>query len=234
MGLLIRGLEEAFVGGEIYGRVLPAFGSPDGAGQPPPAIVLGIAARLVPELRRRTATARRALARDRVQRWIDDWHRHDRDDDGGPGRQSSARSISPTLDDAGLRAHLDAALELARDGQRIHFRLVMPLVQRMYQLHRLVGDELGWDDPTIATMLSGHSPATRAAEEAMAGLRRQSIRSTAGALAALEAEPGRPVAALAAVDPALGEDARGLAGRTRMGAHQLRRRRAHVGANARR
>lgn len=82
---------------------------------------------------------------------------------------------------------------------------MMPLAQRMYELHRLVGDELGWDDPTIATMLSGHSPATRAAAEAMAVLRER-IRETDGATAALQAQPGRPVAALEALDPDLGRD----------------------------
>lgn len=204
MGLLIRGLEEAFVGGEVYGRVLPAFGSPDSAGKPPPAIVLGIAARLVPELRRRTAAARRAIEEDYVQRWIDDWHRRDRDVMSERADQLGSVDLA-ALDDAGLSAHLEKVLALARDGQRIHFRLMIPLFQRMHALHRLVAGELGWDDPTIATMLGGHSPASRAAEDAMASLRER-IRTTDGATTALREAPGRPVAALAAVDPGLGRD----------------------------
>ncbi|HUP74006.1 MAG TPA: PEP/pyruvate-binding domain-containing protein [Acidimicrobiales bacterium] len=204
MGLLIRGLEEAFVGGEVYGRVLPAFGSADSAGKPPPAIVLGIAARLVPALRRRTATAKRAIQDNRVQRWVDDWHQRDRDAMAARALELGSVDLAE-LDEAGLCAHLDATLDLALDGQRIHFRLFMPLAQRLHRLHRFVANELGWDDPTIATMLGGHSPATRAAEEAMA-LLRERIRGTDGAVAALEAQPGRPAAALAAVEPALADE----------------------------
>ncbi len=201
MGLLIRGLEEVFVGGEIYGRVLPAFGSPNSAGKPPPAIVLGIAARIVPELRRRNATAGRVLAENRMQRWVDDWHQRDRT--AMARRAAELASVDlEGLDDAGLTEHLDRTLKLARDGQRIHFRLVMPLAYDMHQLHRFVGEHLGWDDPTIATMLCGHSPASRASEDAMARLRTH-IHSTTGAQAALQAQPGKPVEALAAIDPAL-------------------------------
>ncbi len=60
-GVLIRGLEEVFVGGEIYGRALPAFGSANSAGGPPPAFVLGVASRVVPPMRRRVATAKRVV-----------------------------------------------------------------------------------------------------------------------------------------------------------------------------
>ncbi len=109
MGLLVRGLEEAFVGGEIYGRILPAIGSPDDAGAPPPALVLGIAARVVPALRRRTATARRVLADNVQQRWIDDWHGRDRD--MMLARSAALAAVDLTsLDDAALVRHLDAVV----------------------------------------------------------------------------------------------------------------------------
>ncbi len=204
MGLLIRGLEERFVGGEVYTRVLPAFGSPDSAGKPPPAVVLGIAARLVPALRRRGAIARRAVESNAVQSWIDDWHQHDREAMATRAAVLGERDLT-ALDDAELGSHFDAVLELARDGQRIHFRLMMPLAQRMHRLHRFVADELGWDDPTIATMLGGHSPASRASEDQMERLRDR-VRVSPGAVAALEAEPGRPIEALRRVDGALAEE----------------------------
>lgn len=203
MGLLVRGLEEEFVGGEVYSRVLPAFGSPDSAGKPPPAVVLGIAARLVPELRRRAASARAVVESNAVQKWIDDWHHHDRE--AMAARAASLGEADLTaLDDDEFGAHFDAALELARDGQRIHFRLMMPLAQRMHRLHRFVADELGWDDPTIATMLSGFSPASRASEDAMARIRDR-VQATPGAVAALEAEPGRPIEALRRIDAAVAD-----------------------------
>jgi pyruvate,water dikinase len=203
-GLLIRGLEEVLVGGEVYGRVLPAFGSADSAAKPPPDLILGIAARLVPELRRRAAIARRVIAENRFQQWIDAWHAHDRDDMAARAADLGAIDLTE-LDDAALGAHLDAALRLLADGQRIHFRLVMPWAQRMHRLHTLVADELGWDDTTTATMLSGHSPATRAADEALDRIRAR-IRRTDGAVAALESQPGRPVDALRGVDPSLADE----------------------------
>ncbi|MEQ8842222.1 MAG: PEP/pyruvate-binding domain-containing protein [Acidimicrobiales bacterium] len=197
VGMLIRGLEQVFVGGEIYGRVMPAFGDADGAGKPPPAFVLGIASRLVPELRRRTAIARRLIADNQVQRWVDEWHDHDRAHMAG--RAADLAAIDPdTLDDAALAAHMRAAVTLVKDGQRIHFRLVMPWAQRLHALNTLVAEELGWDDAAIATMLGGHSAATRAADDALDDIRTR-IRRTDGALAALEARPGEPVDALASV-----------------------------------
>lgn len=201
MGLLIRGLEQVFVGGEIYSRVVPAMGDANSAGKPPPAIVLGLAARIVPELRRRTAAARRVIADDRVQRWVDEWHRHDRA--ALAARADDLAAVDPaTLDDAVLAAHIGAAVVLLQDGQRAHFHIVMAWAQRLHALNTFVGGELGWDDATIATLLTGHSPATRAGGDDLIEIRR-CVHRTDGAIAALEARPGQPVDALATVDPGL-------------------------------
>lgn len=201
MGLLVRGLEEVFVGGEIYGRVIPAMGSANSASKPPPAQVLGIAARVVPTMRRRTALARAAIKADVRQAWLDEWLATDRAEMSGRAERLLAVDLA-ALDDSGLLEHVDACLELVRRGQQIHFRLIMPLADRLYRLHSLVADELGWEDAAIAAMFAGYSPATRAADEAMAQLRDR-IRSTPGAVAALEATPGNPVGVLEALDPDL-------------------------------
>ncbi len=114
-GLLVRGLEEVFVGGEIYGRVLPAFGSADSAGNPPPAVVMGLAARVVPELRRRNATARRVVETGQRQRWLDEWFETDRQE--GQRRAAELREVDvTTLDDAGLARHHDDCVRLLRRG----------------------------------------------------------------------------------------------------------------------
>ncbi len=203
MGLLVRGLEEEFAGGEIYGRVLPAFGSADAAGKAPPAIVLGIAARLVPELRRRTAAARRAIEAGLPERWEREWHATDRDEMVRQVAELAAVDLA-ALDDAALDAHLDRCLALAAHGALIHFRLMIPLFLNLYRLHRLVADELGWDDATIAGMFAGHSPASRHSEAAMQELRDR-VDSTSGARDALEADPDDPVGALRGIDGALAD-----------------------------
>ncbi|MCB1028030.1 MAG: hypothetical protein KDB24_09735, partial [Microthrixaceae bacterium] len=206
MGLLVRGLEERFVGGEVYGRVVPAMGSANSAAKPPPAPVLGVAARLVPAMRRRTAAARAALDADLPQRWVDQWHAVDRSEMTQRADRLLAVDLD-ALDDTQLLEHGDACIALARRGHQIHFRLVMPLAQRLHRLHSLVADELGWDDASIGTMFAGHSPATRAADEAMAGLRDR-VRRLPGATAALERDPAHPAEVLEALDPALADDLR--------------------------
>jgi pyruvate,water dikinase len=206
-GALIRGLEEVFVGGEIYGRTIPAMGSPDSAGSPPPAIVLGIASRVVPPMRRRVAAAKRMVASGTFQRWADEWHDHDRDAMGRRGAE--LRSVDLTaLDDSALLAHLDRCVQLVRDGTRIHFRLVMPLFKALHRLHEVVSDELGWSDAEIFRMLAGHSPATRAADEALDALRGR-MRAVPGAAEALESAPRRSVEVLATLDEALAADVAG-------------------------
>lgn len=197
-GVLIRGLEEVFVGGEIYGRPLPAFGSANGAGSPPPAIVLGLASRVVPPLRRRVATAKEVVASGRFDQWADDWR--DRDRDEMCRREAALRTVDlRAASDVELIAHLDDCAVLVRDGARIHFRLVMPLFSALHRLHQVVGDELGWDDAEMFRMLAGHSPATRAADEELRLLRRR-IRSLPGAVDALATDPRRPVEVLGGLD----------------------------------
>ena len=201
LGLLIRGLEEEYVGGEIYGRVLPAFGSPNSAAKAPPAPILGIAARLVPELRRRTTRARQAFERDDLQRWVTDWYDTDRTEMARRAHRLASIDVT-TLDDAELRTHGQRCLALSGDGIQIHFRLAMSFSHAVYGLHRLVQTELGWSDTDIAPMLAGHSPATRAADESMDKLRDR-VRSTPDAASALRADPGHPLDALGAHDAEL-------------------------------
>ncbi|MFV0316595.1 MAG: PEP/pyruvate-binding domain-containing protein [Microthrixaceae bacterium] len=203
MGLLIRGLEEVCVGGEVYGRALPAFGDANGAGNPPPAFVLGLAARVVPTLRKRTAVARRALAADLPQRWLDDWHSEVRDRMIALDKELRTVTLG-SLSDEGLATHGRRCATMLRDGTAMHFRLIMPYARALYDLHRIVTETLGWDDDRTVRMLAGYSPATRAAHGALASIRAR-IERTDGAFSALEDNPRDPVAALADVDPELAD-----------------------------
>lgn len=204
LGLLIRGLEEEYVGGEIYGRVIPAFGSADSAAKAPPAPILGLAARLVPELRRRTARAKKAFDRGDLQRWVDEWH--DRDRTEMARRAQALGSVDmTTMDDAELRTHGQSCMSLAGDGIQIHFRLAMAFMHAVFGLHQLLESELGWSDTEIAPMLAGHSPATRAADEAM-DLLRERVRSIPGAASSLRDDPAHPIDALGARDAGLAAD----------------------------
>ena len=202
-GLIVLGAEERSVGGEIYSRIVPAIGSADDAGDPPPAFALGIAARVVPALRRQNRTARRALEEGQGERWVADWHDHVRAEMLAENERLGALDLS-RLSDGELAEHVDELIDHVQRGMQVHFRLFMPYLSALHDLHRVVGDALGWADAEIAPMLAGHSPATRASEDAMADLRRR-IAATPGAAEALADRPTAPVEVLRALDADLAD-----------------------------
>ena len=134
-GVLIRGLEEVFVGGEIYGRLSRRSGR-----------------RTAPAHRRRPSCSASPPASRR--RSGGGWPSPSRwwppaCSSGGPTtgtggteqdmsrREAELRSVDlAALDVAALVVHLDRCIALVRDGQRIHFRLVMPLFGALYRLPR--------------------------------------------------------------------------------------------------
>lgn len=203
-GLLIDGLEEVLVGGESYGRVVPALGAP-GGGAPPPAIVLGALARVVPALRRRAVAARQLLA-GRADAWIREWVAQ-REDWIDLMRDRLSDDLT-AFDDDELVAWGDACGDLVEDGGRLHFRVIVPYMLAIHDLHRVLEDVPGWGPADTTALLAGASPATSASEEDMRVLRRRII-GTAGAREALGASPTTPVEALEKVDAELAQALRG-------------------------
>ncbi len=61
-GLMIDGIDQVSIGGEIYVRPIPPFGSPEPKGPTPPALLVGLVARIHPKLRRRMKAADKAAA----------------------------------------------------------------------------------------------------------------------------------------------------------------------------
>ena len=200
-GFLIDGLEEVLVGGESYGRVVPAIGAP-GGGAPPPAAVLGVLARLVPALRRRTAAARTLLAPGVADRWIQRWVDQR---DGWVERMHDRRADDlAAMDDEALIAWGEACLDVVVEGGRLHFEVMVPYVLALHHLHGVLDQLPGWDAGDTAALLAGASPATSASEDDMRVLRNR-IAATPGAAEALRGSPGRPIEALEGVDSALAD-----------------------------
>ena len=202
-GVMIDGLEEVWVGGEVYGRVKPAVGRP--GGRPPPAPVLGLAARLAPELRRRNAAARRTLETPLLDRWVAAWVA---DRDRWRDRVATRHDIDlGALDDAALVAHGHDLQRLLRDGGLAHFRTFIPLTLALHRLHRACAEaDDDWTPADTATLLAGASPTTSESHRDLAVVRRM-VEATPGAADTLHAGPDDPVTALGPLSLELADQA---------------------------
>lgn len=165
-GLLIETVEQRSVGGEIYGRPVPAGGK---EGPPPPWWLLAALSRIVPPIRRRCAAARRAVRSGLVdelpRRWQDEWREQFMVD--------AERLSDPDmaeLDDDALLERLDEAIDLLDRGQRVHFRLFIPFLLPVHQLVETCGDLLGWDTARALGLVAGRSEASTAPTRALRAL----------------------------------------------------------------
>lgn len=203
-GVLIDGLEEVLVGGEVYSRARPAIGSADpGPVPPPPARVLGLLARVLPPLRTRAANAARLIADGAGQGWIAEW---EASRDAFAKRAAGLRRVDlSALNTAGLVSHLEDLRALALDGTVTHFKVVIPYILSLHDLHQRVVHLEGWDETDTAALLAGESPATTESESAMAEIRDR-LAANPAALAAVAEALRDPVGALARVEPALAEE----------------------------
>lgn len=121
-GLPISHIDVAYVNGYAYTAARVA-GVPVSDRRPPPAAILRVVSRLMPEMRRRNAAARDAM---RTRPWrgdLDRWFAELR-----PARLDAVRAIQSvdpaTLTGAELADHLVACVEGLRSGLREHFGLV--------------------------------------------------------------------------------------------------------------
>lgn len=194
-GFLVETIEFADIGGWDYLRLRPVGGTDRPA---PPAFLMPLLLRAVPAMRRRVrtmvATARADTAANLVRRWYDGWH------DELVDRTTALRAIDlTTLDDAGLRAHLDRARALFIDGLDAHFLLHGAIAPALGDLVFTCRDVLGWPESRTFDLLSGLSaastrPAHRLAE--LAGHAPPAVR------ALLTRVDTRTADRLAAADPA--------------------------------
>ena len=144
------------IGGWRYTRVVPLV---DRGGPQPPPWLLPLLFRVLPPMRRRAATAVAAVQADvpgqLIERWYTKWR-------AGLGARAAALRAAEltTLTDENLSQHLDAAIALADDGARIHFRLHAALTVTLGELADTCRELLGWGDDQIFDLLSGTSTAS--------------------------------------------------------------------------
>lgn len=203
-GLMIDGIEQVSIGGEIYVRPIPPFGSPEPKGPTPPAALVGLVARVHPKLRRRMKAAKQALESGLAERTLTMWEESWR----GEFEQRTTALLDEDLirlDDAALVDHLQRARALLEDGHYIHFQLLMPYTLAVHDLVRTCEELLGWDAAATLQLLVGFSPASVAGMRDLEAIHRR-VAARPDLTDALAASPTDPVAALRPIDPVLADE----------------------------
>lgn len=155
-GLLLDGMDQRSVGGEVYVRMIPLGGKDRPV---PPPWAMWLAARLVPQLRRRARAAATAITSGRPERLLDSWE--------GEWRAAFAAQIGElrsvdlaTLTDDALLGHLDCLKDLLRRAEDLHFRLLVPYALALYELGAICRELLGWDVIQALSLVTGTSEAS--------------------------------------------------------------------------
>jgi rifampicin phosphotransferase len=156
LGVLFDGFEQRSLGGEVYVRFIPAGGKDR---PPPPAWLLWLLARTVPDLRRRNRVAEKALTdqtwKELVDQWETDWRPSFRDE-----AETLKRVDLQALSDDDLLRHLDVVRDFLDRGQILHFRLSGAFVLPLYDLVAMCEELLGWSSFDALTLVAGASQAS--------------------------------------------------------------------------
>jgi pyruvate,water dikinase len=157
-GLMIAGLRSESFGGEIYTQPVPLVGGVE-PGPTPPWWVLGIAARVVPPIRRRLMAAARAeasgLAGAVIRRWHEEWK---------PGLITDLDRFRSAdlgeLETEQVLALGEQVLDAMDHALAIHFDLFVPYLLGVHGFVQTAEELLGWDPSRSLAALAGHSPAS--------------------------------------------------------------------------
>jgi phosphohistidine swiveling domain-containing protein len=197
-GVLLEGLEFREIGGWMYQRAVPLGGKDSKA---PPWWLLGLLARIVPELRRRIEVCRDAVREDRagtnLERWFRQWRPR------FAARIREARAVDPrALSDEALAHEVEARMQLVADGIDTHVLLAMSMLQ-LGELLLTARELLGWDPAKTMALFAGCSetstePAERLAELARAAAERPAVAATVRSA-------GATLADVRAADPAFAQ-----------------------------
>ena len=152
-GLLLEGLEQRSLGGEVYTHPIPLGGKER---RPPPSWLMWVAARTVPALRRRNRVAEQAItagfSEQLLDRWDTEWRDAFRDE-----AESFKRVDLGALSDEDLLAHLDRLKDFLDRGQVVHFRLNGAYMVPLYDLWVACEELLSWDSVASLALVAGAS-----------------------------------------------------------------------------
>ncbi len=152
-GYLFDGLELREIGLWLYQRLVPLGGKSEAM---PPSWLMWLLVRSIPELRRRSQLATKAVRTDKagcfVERWYDEWH------------PELSRDISryqrlelESMTEEELNRHLDSLSDLVERGIEIHMLLTGALSIILYELACASKEWLGWEMHQVMDLVSGTS-----------------------------------------------------------------------------
>lgn len=159
VGSPLRGLQPAFVNGNMYIRMVPLVAG-DRDLPPPPAPVIWLMTRLHSTFRRRAKVARAALDgriwNEELERWKSEYRPYLL----GEASKLSRQNVG-SMDDKTLVEHLNEVWELVLYGMTLHFRLH---ISDLGPIGLLLVKARGWglDNAEVMSSMAGSSPATSA------------------------------------------------------------------------
>ncbi len=156
-GMPMDTIRQRSFGGEVYTQEVE-LGGGTSTGAAPPWWVLGIAARLIPSLRRRLAAAETGI--EKLTEYPRLWETQWRDECWQRIDAARSKDLELLSDDVLVRELDRLADDLMALHLRIHFQLTMPTVMAIYDLAHCCEELLRWDVPKTMELLTGLSTAT--------------------------------------------------------------------------
>ena len=197
IGAPLDAVDFAFVNGLTYSRIRPLIAPNKAATKVPPLPLLKLAVRVHPAMRRRAATAARAMEERPWRQVLVEWSRP-----GGLRDQYEQANLAlqdvdlAALADAEVVAHVHRVVDHAKAMWQEHFRLhIYDLGPIGMLLHSAVG--WGLEVSEVVPLLEGASPSTSDAERA--------LRRVRDAVEAAGASP-TTLAELRSVSPSIAAD----------------------------
>ncbi len=158
LGVPLETIDARFVNGQFYSRLRPLIGADKPSAKVPPVVVLKVAARLHPEMRRRNRTAGRTLVEQPWLKVIDDWHHGGKADIEAANRALQSVDLGSATD-AEVIGHVHRCLDHCVTNWTHHFWLhgydLGPIGRYIYE-----AQDWGVAPPELLSLLEGASPST--------------------------------------------------------------------------
>ena len=194
-GLMPDSVSARVIGHEFYVHVEPD----DGGKNPPPWWVIGIAARVVPSMRRKLKVAQRAIESGLLESLPKQWASELKPRLERELRAFIERDLT-AMDDRQLFEHLDDLNAFSSRNLRLHFRLHLPHTVGLHELAKTCEELLGWATPRAMELLQGLSTASSAATRELASVATMA-RNRPRARTVIESGSSDVVDRLAEADP---------------------------------
>lgn len=171
IGAPLDAVDFQFVNGLTYSRIRPLIAPDKAATRVPPLPLLKLAVRVHPGMRRRAATAAKAMAERPWRAVLADWLRP-----GGQREQLEQANLAiqdvdlAALSDTEVVAHVHTVVDHAKTMWQEHFRLH---IYDLGPIGMLLDAAAGWglDAKEVVPLLEGASPSTSQAERALRRVR---------------------------------------------------------------